>query len=153
MNTETIDHSTLARLVEAGAVRGAHVVGQAGGWGIVVRYGMLERSLAATRSREVRVFRKLETVASYLREIGLSSFEVNTSDHSDAPAGRRPDRSAALKRAHQAAAHDAWFRQQVQLGLAEADDPATRWVGQEQASKRWARKRADLLKRAGEVGA
>jgi len=28
MGTETIDHNTLARLVEAGAVRAAHVVGQ-----------------------------------------------------------------------------------------------------------------------------
>jgi hypothetical protein len=31
MPAETIDHATLARLVDAGAVRIAHVVGQQGG--------------------------------------------------------------------------------------------------------------------------
>ena len=36
----TIDHATLERLVEAGAVRGASVIGQPGGWGVVVQYGM-----------------------------------------------------------------------------------------------------------------
>lgn len=30
MNTQTIDHTTLSRLAEAGAVRSAHIVGQAG---------------------------------------------------------------------------------------------------------------------------
>ncbi|WP_066457768.1 antitoxin PaaA2 family protein [Castellaniella caeni] len=33
---------------------------------------------------------------------------------------KRPDRSAALKRAHEAAAYDAWFRDQVQASI---DDP------------------------------
>jgi hypothetical protein len=48
-------------------VRAAHVVGQAGGWGIVIRYGLVERALAASRSRDVRLFKKLETVVGYLR--------------------------------------------------------------------------------------
>ncbi len=50
----TIDHSTLAKLVEAGAVRGAHVVAQPKGWALLVRYGQHERPLAAQRSRQVR---------------------------------------------------------------------------------------------------
>lgn len=33
---------------------------------------------------------------------------------------RRPDRAEALKLAHAAAAHDAWFREQVQASI---DDP------------------------------
>ena len=37
MATETIDHGTLARLVEAGAVSGTHIVGQSGGWAVVVQ--------------------------------------------------------------------------------------------------------------------
>jgi hypothetical protein len=48
---ETIDHTTLTRLVEAGAVRGADVIGQPGGWGVVVKYGMTERALAVRRGR------------------------------------------------------------------------------------------------------
>ena len=47
MAAETIDHGTLSRLVEAGAVRGAHIVGQSGGWVVLVKYGMTERPLAA----------------------------------------------------------------------------------------------------------
>ena len=42
MTTETIDHGTLSRLVEAGAIRAAHVIGQAGGWALSVKYGMAE---------------------------------------------------------------------------------------------------------------
>ena len=34
---------------------------------------------------------------------------------------KRPDRAETLKRAHEAAEHDAWFREQVQLALDEAD--------------------------------
>ncbi len=33
---------------------------------------------------------------------------------------RRPDRSEALKHAHEAAAYDAWFREQVRASI---DDP------------------------------
>ena len=32
-----IDHNTLARLVEADAVRGTHIVGKPGGWGVIVK--------------------------------------------------------------------------------------------------------------------
>ena len=34
---------------------------------------------------------------------------------------KRPDRAEALKRAHEAAEHDAWFREQVRSALDEAD--------------------------------
>ena len=53
MNTDTIDHTTLSRLAEAGAVRSAHIIGQKGGWGVLVKYGMTERVLAAQRSHQV----------------------------------------------------------------------------------------------------
>jgi len=43
----TIDHSTLRRLVEAGAHVGAEVVGGAGGWGVVISYGRASQTLAA----------------------------------------------------------------------------------------------------------
>lgn len=149
MSTETIDHPTLARLAEAQAVRAAHVIGQPGGWSIIVKYGMTERLVSATRSREVRVFKKFETLVGYLKDLGLSSFDVNAADYD--PAGgktaTRPDRSAALKRAHEAAAHDKWFREQVEEAIKEADDPNTVWVSNEDAKASWAKKRAKLVKR------
>lgn len=133
MSTETIDHNTLARLVEGGAVRSTRVVGQPGGWGVIVQYGKAERPLAATRSRRVRIFKKLETVVAYLKDMGINRFDVDTAnyDPSSIKTYSRPDRAAAMKHAHEAAAHDQWFRDQVKQALDEADDPATHWVPHE----------------------
>lgn len=50
MATETIDHTTLHRLVETGAVRVAHVVGLSGGWALTVKFGLNERPLAEQSS-------------------------------------------------------------------------------------------------------
>ena len=55
----------------------------------------------------------------------------------------RPDRAEALKRAHEAAAYDRWFRSQVQVAL---DDPRPN-IPHEEVSARWAKKRAQLLKK------
>lgn len=123
MATDTIDHGTLSRLVEAGAVRGAHIVGQPGGWAVMVRYGMHERPLVAKNTRSVRVWRRFETLASYLKGIGLTQFDVDAANfYRDAmTTAKRPDRAEALKKAHEAAAYDAWFRAEVQK---ELDDPS-----------------------------
>ena len=77
MATETIDHGTLSRLVEAGVVKGAHIVGQSGGWAVVVKYGLTERPLAAQRTRQVRLFRRFETLVSYLKDMGIARYEVD----------------------------------------------------------------------------
>ena len=60
----------------------------------------------------------------------------------------RDDASERLRNAHEAAAHDKWFREQVEIGLAEADDPAAEWVTNEEANASSAKKRAELVKRA-----
>ena len=73
----TIDHATLEHLSEAGAVRGACVVGQSGGWSVVIQYGTTERTLAAKRGA-VRIFRKFETLASYLKTVGIQEFKTDT---------------------------------------------------------------------------
>lgn len=143
---DTIDHGTLSRLVEAGAVRGAHIVGQHGGWAVMVRYGLIERPLAAQRSRQVRLFRKFETLVTYLKGIGISKFDVDAScyDADVVHATRRPDRAEALKRAHEAAAHDAWFREQVQASI---DDPRPS-VPDDEAHALFAARKAALRQRA-----
>jgi hypothetical protein len=144
MNTETVDHHTLIRLVEAGAVRGAHVVGQKGGWAVLVRYGMQERPLAAQRSRNVRLFRRFETMVSYLKGLGIARFDVDAAEYDPDPlqSTRRPDRAEALRRAHAAAAYDAWFREQVQASL---DDPRPSVPG-DIAREHFAQRREALLK-------
>lgn len=144
MAEEAIDHRTLAKLVESGAVRAARVISQAGGWGVIVTCGKTARPLAAQRGK-VRLFSKLETVAVYLRGIGIPRFDVDVVDYDPERARRaRPDRSEALKQAHEAAAYDKWFRGQVQVAL---DDPRPS-MPDEEVSARWARKRARLVRKA-----
>jgi hypothetical protein len=122
MITETIDHTTLTKLAEAGVVRSAHVVGQAGGWGVLVKYGITERALAAQRSHQVRIFRKLETLVEYLKGVGIPRFDVDAVNY-DADGEnkyKRPDRAAAMKSAHEAAAYDKWLKAEIQEAI---DDP------------------------------
>jgi adenylate kinase family enzyme len=148
---KTIDHSILRRLVDAGAHVDAEVIGSAGGWGLVIRYGRASQTLAATRGAP-RTWRQFETLASYLKELGIVEYRVNTAEFALGTASGKPDdkRSATaserMKRAHQAAAaHNVWFSEQVQASI---DDPRPS-VDNEVAKMEFAAKRAALIKRAG----
>ena len=126
-STKTITHSTLRSLVDAGAPLGAEVVGEAGGWGVVINYGRASQTLAVQRG-EPRTFRKFETVAAYLKELGITDMRVHTGEFAPNALPRATDRrgelaSARMKLAHEAAAHDKWFRDQVGQALAEAHAP------------------------------
>lgn len=148
ISPHTIDHSTLARLVEAGAVRTASVIGQPAGWGVTVKHGKTERPLAARRG-DVRTFRRLETVVNYLKELGIVRFDVDAVNYDAAQfktARTRPDSAVAMKRAHAAVAHDKWFREQVRRGLEQLD--AGDGVSEVEHDARWAQRRAALIKRA-----
>ena len=145
--SETIDHHTLARLVEAGAVRGATVIGQPGGWGVVVQYGMTERAIAAKRG-PVRVWRRFETLASYLKDMGLCRYQVDAVNYSPeslkASTPKRPDAAERMRRAHEAAAYDEWFR-----GLVEAsrNDPRPS-ISNDDMKAEFAKRRAALRAKA-----
>jgi hypothetical protein len=118
---DTIDHTTLERLVEAGAVCGADVVGHAGGWGVIVKYGMTERALAARRGA-VRTFRKFETLVSYLKGIGISDYHVHAVDFDPVSMKTtrvRPDASERMRSAFEAKAHTDWVREKVTASLAD----------------------------------
>jgi hypothetical protein len=149
MATETIDQKTLSQLVEEDAVRAAHVVGHGNGWTISARYGLTERFLATKRG-DVRVFRKLETLVSFLRDMGISHFDVDAAGYDPQTAGHvtRPDRSAALREAHAARAYDRWFREQVQESL---DDPGPN-VPHPQVQQEMAEKKAALRRKIARTG-
>lgn len=147
ISSDTIDHVTLQRLVEAGAVRGADVVGQPGGWGIIIKYGMVERALAARRGA-VRIFSRFETLVNYLKSIGISQFNVNASNYDPADKRARPDAAARMKRTFDAAEHDKWFREQVQEGISLADDPSTAWISDVEVKNMSEKRRAEWAKQA-----
>jgi hypothetical protein len=144
---KTIDHGTLRRLVDAGAPIGAEVVGAAGGWGVVINYGRASQTLAVTRG-EPRTFRKFETLASYLKELGITDLRVHTAEFEvanvDKPSDKRSELAAErMKRAHEAAAYDKWFRAQVQASI---DDPRPN-VSDSEARAMFAAKREELRAR------
>lgn len=145
---KTIDHGTLRRLVDAGANVGAEVVGAAGGWGVVINYGRASQTLAATRGKP-RTFRQFETLASYLKDLGITKYHVNSAEFEPGAAAANPSdkRSATasqrMKHAHKAAAYDTWFRQQVQVSI---DDPRPS-VDDGEVRVQFAAKRAALAKR------
>lgn len=146
MTSETIDHNTLARLVEAGAVRGANIIGQKGGWGLVIQYGMTERALAAKRGA-VRIFKKLETLVGYLKDMGIAKFQVDATQYDPEvikTERSRSDSAVRMRQAHEAAAHNKWFREQVERGVEEANNPDTQWVTQAEAKSSWAQTKAKL---------
>jgi hypothetical protein len=146
---KTIDHGTLRRLVDAGAHVGAEVIGAAGGgWGVVINYGRARQTLSATRGQP-RTWRQFETLAGYLKNLGITEVRVKTAEFEPGPtAGKQDKRSTTasdrMKRAHLAAAYDTWFREQVQASI----DDHRASVDDEKARKRFAAKRAALTKRA-----
>ncbi len=150
ITSETIDNVTLERLVEAGVVRGVNIVGQPGGWGVVIQYGMIKRVLAAKRGA-VRIFRKFETLVAYLRGIGIAKYQVDAS-HFDPVAlktdRKRTDAAERLKNVHEAAAYRGWLTQQVEEAI---DDPRPS-VPHSDVAAEWANERAALIKRAESMG-
>ena len=152
MNAHTIDTAMAKRLVEASAIRGASIIGQPGGWSVVMKLGMQDKALSVQRSDKPRMWRSLDRCVEYLRnELHIARFELlDATNYSDVPiAGKsRDDAAERLRKAHEAAAHDKWFREQVEIALAEADDPAVEWVTNEDATASWVERRAALAKRA-----
>lgn len=143
-----IDHGTLRRLVDAGARVGAEVTGSAGGWGVIIKYGRASQTLAATRGQP-RTWRQFETLAGYLKGLGITEIRVDTAEFEPGPATGKQDKrsttaSDRMKRAHQAAAYDTWFREQVQASI----DDQRPSIDDDEARKRFAAKRAALAKRA-----
>ena len=121
MNAETITHTTLKELVEAGAIRRARAVAFGDRWGLVFSYGGVEKTLRSKNGHNVRNWANLNSVTNYLAELGIRKFETDATNYDpNQKTLTRPDKSAALKRAHQAAEYDQWFREQVQAAI---DDP------------------------------
>lgn len=151
---KTIDHGTLRRLVDAGARIGAEVVGSGGRWGIVINHGRVRQTLAATRGQP-KNFRQFETLASYLKQLGIVEYRVNAAGFDEASTQRKaPDRRSAaaserMKHAHEAAAYNRWFREQVQASM---DDPRPS-LGHEEAQAHMSERRRALLRQAGKKAA
>ncbi|KWZ41587.1 hypothetical protein WS72_00925 [Burkholderia savannae] len=147
---DTIDRHTLEQLVQANSVRGANVIAQAGGWGVVIQYEMTERALAVRRGH-LRLWSKLDTLVAFLFRLGIARFQVDATSYDVAamPVRARVDAAKRMRNAHEAAAaYDCWFREQVQTSL---DDPRPN-IPREQVRQEMAAKKAAPHKRLARAG-
>jgi hypothetical protein len=121
---------TLEHLHAAAGTGGiASVTLKAEGGAFLVTFGTLSGEdgvLVTTRGRKPRRFSDLRKAMLLLRGMGIATALVDAAHWRPemATGTPRPDRAAAMKRAHAAAAHDGWFRAEVEAGLREAADPA-----------------------------
>lgn len=147
MSNNTIDTAMAKRMVDAAAIQGASIIGQPGGWGVMLKFGVTEKPLGAQRTDQPRVWRSLDRCMDYLKtELHITRVDLlDASKHSDVSdkASVRKDTSERMRQAHAAAAYDKWFREQVQASL---DDPAP-GVANEDVRQKFAARRAALKQR------
>jgi hypothetical protein len=101
--------------------------------------------LIASVSKEVRWFSNPAKAFEIVRVLGLDGRCYSVAQwHPEENVLDRPvcsDRSVSLKQAHEAAAYNNWFLQQVEEGIKEADDPATVFISQTDVKKDMAKQR------------
>ncbi len=56
MNVHTIDTAMARRMVEACAIRGASIIGQPGGWSVMIKMGLAEKPLGTQRTDKPRQY-------------------------------------------------------------------------------------------------
>ena len=104
MPTLNLISTALAKqLQEACALRGVSIVGVPGGWSVLLKVGMAEKSLGTQRTGRVRLWRSLDALINYLRDdLGIVKIDgLDASGHSAASVvNARPDVARKMKQAH-----------------------------------------------------
>lgn len=122
MAIQPIKLDTLRELAAAGAVRATSIIGKKGGYAVVAKLGLQERSLATQRG-VVRMFGTADAALRVLRDVGITCAQVDTEHYQ--PARLRPARNDVSQRAEKATealAHDRWFRAKVHESLGKIEN-------------------------------
>ena len=97
MEVTGITEPILRHLAEASAEMSARIVGQQNAFIVLIRVGSGEKTVMTTRG-SLRQFASLDTAAGFMKDLGLSRFDVDISFYKP---GRlrnaRPDRAEALR--------------------------------------------------------
>ena len=147
MHTHTINTAAAKKLVAASAISNAFIVGQPGGWSVVLKTGLQEKPLGAQRSDKPRTWRSLDRCVDYLKnDLNITRIDMlDATNHSDvSPTGSiRADAAERMRETHAAAAYNRWLQTEVQAAI---DSPRPR-VSNEEAMQHFADRRDALKKR------
>lgn len=146
MSIVTLDTAVAKHMAQNNAISGAAIVGGPGGWSVLLTVGGIEKRLGTQRTERPRLWRSLDRCVAYLKaELDITRIDLVDARQyqADAPTQRgRGDTSERMRRTHQAAAYDAWFRAQVLAAQADLRP----LVANAAAKQRFADRRAALSK-------
>src|SRR3546814_15763755 len=97
--SETIDTATARRMAEAGTILGVSVIGQPGGWSVIIKMDRTQKPLGAQKADRPRTWRSLDTLNEYLRkDLHIVHIDAVDGTHYSREAATRPDPAVRLKR-------------------------------------------------------
>ncbi len=139
--SDTINHNALKHLIEANAVSSAYATADGDIWSLKVLVGDNKKTVMAKNSGEARKWRKLDTLAKYLKQIGLNSFEINVTNFDPTVKSlKRPDSASTLKRTHREA-HQSFKEKTQKTAQLFSEDTAL-----ERVKEKWEERRSRILK-------
>lgn len=101
--TSKVNHNALKHLIEAGSITSATAIAEGDTWFLTVIAGDTVKTVMAKNSGKARMWRKLETLAKYLKGLGLEQFSIDSANYDPSLKSlQRPDSAAILKRTHSA---------------------------------------------------
>ena len=137
--SELITSNVLKELVNANMVRTAAVIGEPGGFSIVIKYGMTERFLAArssTNTVKKRTFPSLDSANNFLRNtVHIVDYTVNNANFD--PVRVKPvsvKTQARMKQVHETAKHTQWLRKEVEASRADPRPAISHAEAQQQSA-------------------
>ncbi|MEO7579334.1 MAG: hypothetical protein ABIT83_17125, partial [Massilia sp.] len=92
MSEHIIDTAMAKRLAAAGAIHGVAIVGQPGGWSVMLIFGKTEKPLGAQRTDKPRLWRSLDRCIEYLK----SELHIRNAQHLGQFGRHHDDRHALL---------------------------------------------------------
>jgi hypothetical protein len=121
MQSMTIEQ--LRAVLDAGGIEDVTLKGQGGAFLVQITTRSGGAVLAKARSTQPRRFGNPAAALNVLREVGITvgrfdASEWNPADKDESPGNR--GRAEAMRKAHQAAAYNAWLTNEIQASL---DDP------------------------------
>ena len=110
-------------IVEAGGVMTVTLKATGAAFAMQAETRRGDAVLVDSRRKQPRMFADPRKALMLLRDMGIRNATLDTVDwqpeQADVLRKPRPAAAAQMKAAHEAAGHDKWFRQQVEVGLAD----------------------------------